>query len=170
MIYESANQPVTLPVCLLSPRTISADTCAVCRLGWKTTDKVCRPGRVHVHFLQCVISLFVELVRWICGRTKEFLLLLRICSTMRVYGMCTHCRCSLMTCLEWLNTPNRCGHKTLYAICKRALGMRYLVCQPTVYTGCPRTYVGVHYGSHFSVRWNFWSDWPSELYWFATGC
>jgi hypothetical protein len=97
-------------------RTLSADTCprtksgndrklyadklsvrgqlsVVCRLGWKTRDKVCRPGRVRVHpahtyFLQCV-SFLTEFELLTCGWTKEFLLLLRIYSPVPAYGMCT---------------------------------------------------------------------------------
>jgi hypothetical protein len=49
----------------------------VCRLGWKTTDKVCRSGRVrvqpeHTCFLRCV-SLLAESEPLTCGWTKEFL-------------------------------------------------------------------------------------------------
>jgi hypothetical protein len=45
----------------------------------------------HFYFLQYVISLFVEFERLPCGRTKEFLLLLRICSA-RVLMNCALCR------------------------------------------------------------------------------
>ena len=43
---------------------------------------------VHSYFHQCIISLLVEFERLTCGRTKEFVLVLRICSAVRVYGMC----------------------------------------------------------------------------------
>jgi len=48
-----------------------------------------RSGRVLVHsyFHQYIISLLVEFERLTC-RTKAFVLLLRICRAVRVYGMC----------------------------------------------------------------------------------
>jgi len=71
---------------IVCTRTVSV----VCRPGWKTADKVCTSGRVRVHFyfLQCVVSLFAEVEQLKCGRTKAFLLLLRNCSAMHVYGLC----------------------------------------------------------------------------------
>ena len=47
-----------------------------------------RAVSVHSYFLQRVIRLFAGFERLTYGRTKEFLLLLRICSQVRVYGMC----------------------------------------------------------------------------------
>ena len=46
---------------------------------------------IHSYFPQCVIRLFLEFVRLTCGRTKEFLLLLRVYSPVSVYG-CAMCR------------------------------------------------------------------------------
>ena len=71
---------------IVCKRTVSV----VCRLGWKTADKICTSGRVRLHsyFLQCVLNLFAEVEQLRCGRTKAFLLLLRICSATHIYGMC----------------------------------------------------------------------------------
>ena len=44
---------------------------------------------VHCYFLQCIISFLVEFERLTCGRRKEFLLVLSICSAVRVCGVCT---------------------------------------------------------------------------------
>jgi hypothetical protein len=66
-------------VCCLPPRT--------------ENNKVFRSGRVRVQSAYTLTSIsvslvyFVEFERLTCGRTKEFLLLLRICSAVRVYGM-----------------------------------------------------------------------------------
>jgi hypothetical protein len=43
--------------------------------------------RAHTYFPQCVISLFVEFERLTRRRKKGFLISLKICSPMRVYGM-----------------------------------------------------------------------------------
>jgi len=31
----------------------------------------------------------------------------------------THPSCNFKTWFDWLDTPSSCGHKTLYAICRR---------------------------------------------------
>lgn len=92
--------------CIICPRIKSGNVCRLflylrklfctrtvsvfCRPEWKIADKVSMSGRarVHSHLLQCVVSLFAEVEQLRRGRKKAFLLLLRICSAMRIYGMC----------------------------------------------------------------------------------
>jgi len=66
----SAEYPRTARRQILCTRTVSF----VCWLGWQTANKVCRLG--------------------LCGRTKEFLFLLKICSAARVLRTvhCADCR------------------------------------------------------------------------------
>lgn len=88
--YEVWECFQTSPV--LYANSLYADS--VCRLPARMEKNrqslqvwICRCA-VHVHFLQCVISLFVELEQLTTDQMKEFLLLLKICSPVHVYGMC----------------------------------------------------------------------------------
>jgi hypothetical protein len=85
----SADCPRTVRRQIICTRAVSV----VCLLGCRTTDKVCRCGRVRIQsayacLFQCV-SLLLEFELLTCGRTSAFLPLLRIYSPVSAYGLCT---------------------------------------------------------------------------------